>query len=268
MSFVALYNNRADSTGKPTLWAVPGNLKQTPFVTRHDAQPVDVAPTISRLIAAGLCLELDVGMYVNEEYKRLNLDNPHPEIQALKKLLVRNIQDETRHYAGFQALETLYPVSSSVMDEAQALATKWETSEFSPLEKAYYLEVGVFLTSLGIARFIGGDSFEKIAAGVSFDEQDHVKTNRNTLRNIVKTSVIPSQRIQALVYETLEFLFGDLNVQSPYGTIDLAFCKTCSDDLIATGKSYVLTKLNNFLVYRPNFETSNGGKSYGREVES
>jgi hypothetical protein len=253
--FSTLAAKRTESNGKPSFWAVP-NISDSPFTNRFTGELVSES-------------ELEVGNFVNTEYKKSfrDVDFTHPEVKAAKFLLARNILDESRHWKGMDVARQVYGLDSKLQEEAKAIHQEWNDLEENDLTKAYFAECGVFLFSLGVMRLLGGSSMEAIASGISEDELDHVLTNRNTLKYLMKASIEPSAKMKALIYRTLDWLMDGVSTQTPYGTFDKKFSFSTSDEIIEKGVSPVLTQMFSYTVFNPPFETENRTKSYTRVGE-
>lgn len=259
----ALYRSRcttkSDASLMPTYWR-PQPLKYVaPCLfgdTRKqlsDEQAEQASKSMRRCIALGLELELPVGQFLMAATKQ-----DLPQIEWLKELLISNIADEAAHYAGFKYAAQAYAPDIEHSDEyaeAVAIRKQWEhlASTAHPLTVAGTLEVGVFLTTLGLMRIIGGPELSLNAVKISEDEARHVRINRSIARKMGD-----SIKQLPLIDETLRWVVGDLSIKvAGNQAVDFAFLRQSSQDLIETGISQDLDDLCNIQMHQLPFERRN-----------
>lgn len=260
-TFSTLLQNRCNNeTGKPEYWK-PNKLKRTPF--QWDGY--DISQVVERVLALQLVLELPVGRFVREASKsELSVS------KTIKKLLLSNITDEDVHYRAFRYAADVYPVSSAVRQEAEAIAQEWIEAPGHPIEKPALLECGVFTPALAFLQVCGGQSLQGIAAQVARDEQRHVATNRGVMRKLGMDPGNPAPHLELRCRETLDWLFDGLSVpvtaRGPWFfevDFDKDFLIEESANLVRYGFSPGLNQLlMGSSIYVPPFEQENNAQSY------
>lgn len=212
-------------------------------------------PTIQRIIALGLHLELPVGEWVTETTKK----DPQIDPDAFT-LLTNNIHDEWIHYRAFKHAEKAYPVSSSTLTEAENIGKQWEESQGHPLYKAAVAETGVFLITLALMRILGGQSLATLAAEIGRDEQRHVATNRAILEDLGMNLHNVGPTLSSLYKETLDWIVQDIRIPTLGITKDILV--EASKDLLLSGYSATLDELTDIADYIPSFEVDNSTLVY------
>lgn len=222
-------------------WAAM-KMPKTPLVQQTHGVP----ETISKIIALGLKLELEVGQWVAEVTKsELNISD------VAKELLLSNVGDEVVHYKAFSYAAEDYMLDKHLL-EADAIFKEWNTDDIHPIHKACYSERGVFLVSLAVMRIFGGESLSMLAGNVSRDEFRHVATNSGVLADIGHDfhEVYPINR---LVDDTLDWMLSDLTVNG----LDKDFFIEQSHELISNGYAPELDDLTNMGEDISSFESPN-----------
>lgn len=176
----------------------PAALPQEPFRSQEHGVP----ETIERCLALALALELPVGAFIGAATR-----SDLPVEKAAIDLLKSNIADETRHDRAFNLAAQVYPVRPAVQEDANNLRDLWETHPDHTILKAGTLELGVFMVSLGLLRWFGGQSLDRMAAYVSLDEYRHVNTNWSLIEELELT---PAPTLDPLRKTTLSWLVEKL----------------------------------------------------------
>lgn len=224
----------------------PTYLTPTPYDIEDGGVPV----VIERILALALHLEIPVGNWITAATRR-----DLPVSDSALKLLRSNIGDENLHNIAFKRAIAAYPVSGSVMKDAESIAQEWIISPAHPLEKAALLECGVFMMSLAVMNICGGRSLFNLANNISRDEQRHIVTNRSVLREIGVDPQQPTPHLDVFRYHTLDWMFDSLNI--PELVIDKDWFIQQSTRLVCTGRSPELSELTGGANYTPPFEVSN-----------
>jgi hypothetical protein len=241
--FEQLYLERCQVTEsgiKPTFWN-PQPIPYSEFCLYGDEDsPLEnewgCQKVISRLIALGLELELEVGEFVREAGK-----SDLPNDKYLKKLLQSNIADEAKHFKGFEYAREVYPVALEDLREAANFRVAWQdlAHKEHPLLIAMALEIGVFLPFLGCSRLFGGKSLATLARKIAEDEYRHVISNRTLLEYMQINSWLLPYHVTLLINNTIEWAIGDLNIPEEEVDVDfdLDFVIRASQELITTGQA-------------------------------
>jgi hypothetical protein len=250
LTYQALYDARC-RYGKPHYWK-PQDLPLTPLEFESGGIPA----VIERCLALALCLEIPVGTWIAEATRQ---ELPVDELTL--RLLRSNIGDENVHLHAFKRAVEVYPVSDSVLADAEAIAQEWITAPGHPIEKAALTEVGVFVpATLAVLRIFGGQSLSSLAASISKDEQRHVSTNRGVLKDLGYDPFAPSLSLDVFRYHTLAWMLDGLNV--PEMALDKDFFIECSTELVKHGYSRELDQLTAGADYVPPFEKENRYQAY------
>lgn len=241
--FEQLYRDRCmviDGELKPTFWN-PQPIPYEPLCLYGDEDNAteeawNCEPAISRLIALGFELELEVGEFIREAGARDLPTDPY-----LKKLLQSNVADEAKHYKGFVYAKEAFPVPEKDLLVASGLRMGWQQqAEIEhPLLVAMALEIGVFLPFLGCSRLFGGKSLASLSRKIAEDEFRHVLTNRTLLDYMgIDAWRLPVQ-LDHLITQTIDWAIGDLAIPEDEVDVDfnLDFVLEASRNLITTGEA-------------------------------
>lgn len=241
-----LYRDRCrERDGKlvPHFWRSPG-------FSDIDGMNPEAMPTMRRLYALGLNLELEVGHFINQAGKR-----DLPQLPYLKQLLQTNESDEGSHLAAFRQTQHLicptevdFKVSLEIKDEITSLADK-----FHPIAIAAALEVGVFLATLGFMRVVGGKNLSLMAFGIAQDESRHTQINTA----LAEWAGEPTSQFTSVIERILDFAFGNCRCEAYGIRLDLDFFLSQSRLLVETGLAPDLDALANVSVHQLPFERQN-----------
>jgi hypothetical protein len=265
-TFQSLYASRCVQKGEklvPVFWK-PQPIEQHPLTLfADDTCPVQkdwgCDAVIERIIALGLCCEIPVGDFVRDAGK-----GDLPADPILPTLLRSHVADEAAHDLGFRLVVEKYPVTQNRDLEAEDIAHQWKTLNLHPIVPAAALEVGVFLASLGAMRLFGGKSLSHIAAQIAKDEYRHVAVNMAVMQGL---KLEFGDKVLSLVDETVGWIFQGLNIpEFDTGvTVDSAFFRRASHELINTGMARDLDELCTYSNHYAPFEISNEAL-YSRSV--
>jgi len=251
VTFQQLYNARCDKSGNPHYWK-PQPISATPFAFDGD---FGIRESLEKILASSDYLEIDVREYTGEVWRKLQGEvSP-----TCKKLLQRNVHDETVHSDAIKLCCAAYPVSEKVRQEAQNISERWRSACGHPIQKAYLLEVSVFLAcSLPLLLRTGGHSLTWVTTQISRDEQVHVALNKYLSVKLCGAEI--PEELRQLRRDTVAWLTDGLDIAQ--WRINQKWFLDRSDEMVSQGASRKLTGFTSASRYAPPFEDENSKLGY------
>jgi len=211
----------------------------TPTLGKTEQLNEGVEEVIAKALAVRI-LEIPVGEWIQDATIR---ENNSLFIDA-KKLLLSNIEDETKHDVALTMAANSYNITSDRQTkEAGIIANEWINHPDHPLVKAWVIENSVFFVILPIFRMFGDAGLRLISRDISNDETIHVATNRALSKELGYKF---SDSLDRLRKKTVDWLVESLDMPGKYGVPQ--FWLNASDNLLYSGvekelsgtKSYVM----------------------------
>lgn len=229
--FTALENDRRDWTaGK---------------VENINIKAVNLSNCLSKIIALGLNLELPVGAFLSALLER-EAEIPPYAIPGI----IKNIQDEEKHFDAFQKMNYVYPARQEHLEQAHKFRKLVVSSKAQPLIKARDLETIVFVPVQTYLRLYGSDSIERIIMHISHDEYRHLQYGWE-LTDILGLGF--DHEFEEIAVSISRWVFEDI-VNAEY---DFVFWNSVINDMREFGESKTLTDIISWGVTLPLFEISN-----------
>jgi hypothetical protein len=229
--FSELENDRRD-------WVV-GDIEKATI------KDINVKRCLSKIIALGLNLELPVGAFLSALLEREKEIPPY----AIPGI-IKNIQDEEKHFDAFNKLNIAYPAIGEHLEQATKFRKQVVSSKAHPLIKARDLETIVFVPVQTYLRLYGSDSVERIIMHISHDEYRHLQYGWQ-ITEILGLDF--DREFEKIAVGISKWVFEDIK-EAEY---DCHFWNSVINDMKEYGESKQLTDIISWGVTLPLFEISN-----------
>jgi hypothetical protein len=219
-------------------WVI-GNIEKTII------RDLNVKKCLSKIIALGLNLELPVGAFLSALLEREKEIPPY----AIPGI-VKNIQDEEKHFEAFNKLSAAHPVFGEHAEQADKFRKQVVSSKAHPLIKARDLETIVFIPVQTYLRLYGSDSIERIIMHISHDEFRHLQYGWQLTETL---GLGFDDEFEKIAVNISQWVFEDIK-EAEY---DCHFWNSVINDMKVYGESNQLTDIISWGVTLPLFEISN-----------
>jgi hypothetical protein len=164
--------------------------------------------------------------------------------------IIKNIQDEEKHFEAFQKMNIAYPISPEHLEQANIFRKLVVSSKTHPLIKARDLETIIFIPVQTYLRLYGSNSIERIIMHISHDEYRHLQYGWE-LSDILGLGF--DYEFEEIAVFISKWVFKDI-FDNEY---DFKFWNSVVEDMRAFGESKQLTDIVSWGVTLPLFEISN-----------
>lgn len=205
----------------------------------------EIDNAMSRAIALALELELPVGAFIRAMFER---EDEIP--QSARQGLIKNIEDEEKHYQAFKNISLTYV--SSEEDKAEAIKCRKVLLHFKahPLQKSRDLETILFIPLQSMMRYYGSQSLERVIASVSLDEYRHLQYNWELSEML---NVGFNEELENLIKNIAQWMFEPLKNTK----INRNFWNKTTQEMAEDGRCEDLENLMCYGIKTAPFEVSN-----------